>query len=67
MLGWLRRLFSPGDLDGLHESLQELEEKLNRLSGRLTACENSAAAANSRCERNETRLGKLEHLNGIEY
>lgn len=46
---------------GLTETIANLQQEVASLRGRVRACENTGASANARCERVETRLGKLEH------
>lgn len=48
-------------VENLTKDLADLQREVSSLSGRLRACENTGLAVNSRCERLETRLGKLEH------
>lgn len=48
-------------LEKVTDKAAELETEVASLRGRLRAVENEAMAANNRCERNEGRLGKLEH------
>jgi DnaJ-class molecular chaperone len=45
----------------LTETIAGLEREVASMRGRLRSVENVGAAANSRCERFETRIGKLEY------
>lgn len=65
-MGWLRRREDPRlpaagkAIENLTRALSDLQREVSSLSGRLRACENTGHAVNSRCERVETRIGKLE-------
>ena len=47
-------------INALIEETARLQQEVASLRSRLRSCENSAQAVNARCERLETRLGKLE-------